>query len=184
MKDLSNGQKPKDFKKHFILEMAKLGELFDYTMGIKKIELYYEILSKEMELDAFLWCCKKLQKEFKPGYGVKFPMPSDFMRKLDESKIPPNVQFDIYYDELQHGVTRGKIKGIGDDIFIQIVKDNGGLFNLSRWTYDDWKFNRSRLKDSYVSKCTVIEKRKEHYLTGPDALKLLNVNVKQIGRTE
>ena len=149
-----NGQENRDFKKLMAVRLNRLAVLFNQPVNEAKVQLYWEILSPQMTPEEFIEVCKKLESRFKQEYGVKFPMPAHF---IDAAQKTDEDLFDDYYQNLQ-GINFEIWERVGCDLpwkgdehFEEVLKVQGGLFNIKQWTVDDFKYNRSRLKESYLN---------------------------------
>ena len=153
MKDLENS--PENlaiFEKVFLKEIHDLETIFNEKLSKEKLKLYLDIFKEKLTIEQFMFSCKSLKENFKQEFCNKFPLPAHFLEIHTKLELTPEENFDRFYGELQQAVIQGNASQIGDDEFKQLVKAQGGQFNLSRWEESDWKFNRGRLKDFYIGK--------------------------------
>ena len=70
----------------FAVDLTKTAIVFDVEMKKERIQAYYDIFSKKFTDEHIRKACEYLQENFKPEYGVKFPVPRDFIELMKNYK--------------------------------------------------------------------------------------------------
>jgi hypothetical protein len=128
--------------------MAFLMRLYGKEIESGVLDIYWQIV-KSWDDSVWKKSVEEVVSKFKPTAQCPFPVPADFVGARGgsiEDRSTTAVNRLISYLEDNGAYTD---LDIGDPALNATVERFGGLSEVSRWTYDDWKFREKSFRDAY-----------------------------------
>jgi hypothetical protein len=135
-------------KKLFTESMAYLATLYGKAMEPGVLQLYWMVV-KGWENDQWEKSVAEVIGKFKPTAQCPFPVPADFVGasggSIDDRATTAVNRLISYLEKTGSYADMDT----GDPILHATVQRFGGISEVSKWTYEDWKFMGKQFKETY-----------------------------------
>lgn len=134
----------------FLESIAMLAELYDYKPSEQKVKLYFRVV-KQYTDQQWKDACVKIISEWVPTTAHPFPSIPTLKEALDGNQQE--------LGELAVSIVRQASGRVGDYKSISFedtalhaaIQAFGGWPAMSRWTDEEWSYNRQRFIDQYIA---------------------------------